>query len=217
MQTERKEKEGNVLAKQLGRAYDGLKQGPSRGLIITLSVILAVVLIVVLFRWFWLSSTAVDSGRWVKLDEVLFPDQLDSYVHDAELKDTPQQRLARFKEARMKLSEGIRDFANELPDIRDTALKNVAEATELYEKLSKESSRIPLLHQEALWGAAKGYETQGGGENIDKAKKLYGELNTTYRTSALGKDAKRQLERLNSPSNQKDIDELDTILTPASK
>lgn len=212
MQTERKEKVDNALAQQLGRAYEGLKQGPSRGLIITFAVILAVALIVALFYWFWQSSTATDSRRWLELDEVLFPDQLDKVVNNPELKDTPQQRLARFKEARLKLSEGIKNFASEIREYRDAARKNVEQGTELYETLIKDSSRVPLLQQEAMWGAAKGYETLGGGDNLDKARKLYKELSENYRTSALGKDARRQLERLDSPTNQKDLTELSRLL-----
>src|ERR1700722_15661242 len=99
----RKELETNVLAQQLGKAYEGLKQGPSRSTVLWVGGAVAVVLIVFLFRYFMSSSEATASERWTKLDEVAFPEQLDSLLKESDFKDTPQGRLAEFKEARLNL------------------------------------------------------------------------------------------------------------------
>jgi hypothetical protein len=204
MVAERKELERNVLVEQLGRAYEGIKQGPSRGTVIFLAVVAAAVIIFLLFRYFQGRSTELASERWVKLDGAVFAEQVESLVTDKDYQDTPQYRLARFKEARLKLAGGLRDLGN--PALRKDARKNIGEARDIYEELAKSPGRIPLLHQEALWGAAKAYESLGGPDNIEKARELYDRLRKEYESSALGKDAKKQLDRLDSSA--KDLQEL---------
>jgi hypothetical protein len=207
MVAERKELERNALVQTLGRAYQGLKQGPSRGTVIFLALVASAVLIFVVVRHFINSSKEASSERWYELDMALFPAQLDSLLKKEDLKKTPQERLARFKEARHKLASGQRDLGDEQK--RKEAYQQITEATGIYEELAKSSDRLPaLLHQEALWGAAKGYETLGGGDNLEKAKKLYTRLKDDYKTSALGKDARKQLDRLNSDTTRQDLQDL---------
>src|SRR5947209_4036753 len=86
----RKELETNVLAQQLGKAYEGLKQGPSRTTVFYIAAAAAVVLIVVLFRYFTSSSEASSSDKWTKLDEAVFTVQLESLLKEGDFKDTPQ-------------------------------------------------------------------------------------------------------------------------------
>jgi uncharacterized membrane protein YccC len=220
---ERKQLERNVLAQQLNRAYEGIKHGPSRGTIIFLACIIAAVAIFLLFRFFWFSSAAGDSQRWLQLDQAIFTTQLDEFVENKDAKDTPQGRLARFREARMNLAQGLRDYSSN-PQLRNKALDNIAAAVEQYEKLADSSSRVPLLHQEALWGQAKGAEALGSSkpldearEQYDKARELYEKLAKTYPNSALGKDAKKQIDRLNSPATQKDLKDLAREFGPLLK
>lgn len=208
MQAERKELVTNDLVKQINRAYEGIKQGPSRNTILFLVGAGVVVLIGVLFWYFWRTSAVTESHRWLALDEAVFPDQISELVNDKEIKDTPQHRIARFKEARMKMAQGLRDLGHLVPSEREKARKNLEEAVKIYEELVKTSSRTPQLHQEAIWGAAKGYEALGGTDNIDEAIKLYRSLEKEYPKSALGNDARKQLERLESPSTQKDLKEI---------
>src|SRR5262249_55951053 len=177
------------LAQQLGKAYEGLKQGPSRTTIIWVGVIAAAVVGYLLFRYFMNTSEADASERWTTLDGVVFPEQLDTFLQKASNKDSPQARLASFKEARLKLASGLRDLGANRKD----ALERIDEATRLYESLARSAGKVPLLHQEALSGAAKGYETLG---DTEKALSLYKRLADDYPTSALGKDAKKQVERL---------------------
>jgi hypothetical protein len=185
----RKELESNVLAHQLERAYHGLKQGPSRTTVIWVVGAVAVLLVYLLFRYFMSSSEATTSARWLKLDDVVFPEQLETVLADNDLKDTPQGRLARYKEARLNLSEGVRILGYRTEE----GVEKIENAIKTYEELAKSPGKVPLLHQEALWGAAKGNEALG---EIDKASDFYKKLANEYPTSALGKDAKKQLERL---------------------
>jgi hypothetical protein len=197
----RKELETNVLAQQISRAYEGLKQGPSRSTVLWVGGAVAVVLIFLLFRWFTNSSESTSSERWMKLDEVVFPEQLDLLLNENDLKDALQGRLARFKEARLNLGQGLRDLASD----PDRNVKRIEKATGLYEELSRSSGRVPLLHQEALWGAAKGNEALG---EYEKARALYKQLADDYPASAMGKDAKKQLERLDDKTTQAELAEL---------
>lgn len=197
---ERKALERNELAVELGKAIETLKHGPSRSTMIYLAIALFGILAILLFRWFWSSSELAASKRWVNLDEIVFPTQLATAV-EGDLKDTPQGRLAKFKQARMLLSLGIQDFATN----HSLAQKNLSEGTRLYEELIDKSTRIPLLHQEALWGAAKGNESLG---EIEKAKKYYTELSEKYASTSLGKDAAKQLQRLKAALERGEIDEL---------
>ena len=207
-QAERKEMVSSDLAKGINRAYEGLKKGPSRGTIITLAVVVAVVVVVLLARYFWLASNTADSKRWLLLDEAVFPDQVAALLDDAELKDTTQYQVARFKEARLKLQQGLRELGSGDSKVREKARKNVSEAREIYAELAKSSSKTPQLHQEALWGAAKAAETLGGSDNVEDARKLYESLRKEYPGSALGKDAVKQLDRLDSASTKKDLQDL---------
>jgi hypothetical protein len=212
MQAEKKQLEKNVLAEHLTQAYEGLKQGPSRGTLVFVGVAVAAVLLFFLFRYFYVSSETAASQRWLKLDEVVFPEQIDGVVE--EVKDSPQYRIARFKEARTKMSLGLRELGS---FNQKEAMKQIQDATVIYEELAKSAGRIPLLHQEALAGTARGYESQGGVENIDKAIENYEKLARDYPKSALGVDARKQLDRLNSESTKQDLRELTRELNPSSK
>ena len=147
------------------------------------------VLAVLLFNYFLSSSAAVSSGRWLALDEVTFPEQAELLDSNRTLSGTPQGRLLRFKEARMNMSQGLRLLGVH----RASALERIQKATETYEDLLKSAGRVPLLHQEALAGAAKGSETLG---DLEQAKKWYESLARDYKSSALGEDAAKQLKRL---------------------
>jgi hypothetical protein len=203
MVAEKKELERNVLVEQLSKAYEGIKQGPSRGTVIFLAVVGAAVALYFIWTWFQTSSNRTASKRWLELDEVVFPEQLEKLVDDKDLKDTPQHRLARFKEARHKLAQGLRDLGNR--QLRKEARAQIEEGTKIYEDLAKSTGRVPLLHQEALWGAAKGSESLG---NIERARELYTQLKSDYESTALGKDARKQLDRLDSAATKKDLQEL---------
>ncbi len=214
MVAERKELERNVLAQQLGRAYQGIRQGPSRGTVIFLGVIVAAVLIYFVYRYFSQSSADASSHRWLKLDTALFPQQLGDLLEEGDFKDSAQYRLAQLRMARADLARGLRDLGHVNPRVRNDARERIEKAAKLYDELAKSPGRVPLLHQEALWGAAKAYEALGGADNIDAARERYEKLRSEYPTSALGKDAKKQLDRLGSDATRQELREINRELTP---
>jgi hypothetical protein len=207
MNAEKKTANETVLAHQLTRALEGIKQGPSRGTVYTIVGVAAVLLIGGLFNYFYTSSQAATSERWVEFDEVIFPEQLELLEEKAGFKDSPQGRLLQFKQARQKLDQGLRNLASQ-PDLGQ---KDIEKGTEIYESLTKSAGHIPLLHQEALWGTAKGKESLG---DFDKARFYYTRLVKEYPASALGKDATKQLARLDKDTE--DAKKLAEMLLPAS-
>jgi Tetratricopeptide repeat len=207
MNAEKKTANETVLAHQLKGALEGIKHGPSRGTVYTILGVAAVLLIGGLFRYFYTSSQAATSERWVKFDEVVFPEQLELLEAEPGFKDSPQGRLLRFKQARQKLAQGLSNLASQ-PDLGQ---KDIEKGTEIYESLAKSAGRIPLLHQEALWGTAKGHESLG---HLDEARTYYTRLVKEYPASALGKDAAKQLVRLDKDA--KNAEELAKMLLPAS-
>jgi len=207
---ERKALETNVLAQQLGRAVEGIKQGPSRETTIFLIVVAVIALVAGLFYYFYTSAINTASNRWLRLSSIVFTEQLDQFVEESDLKDTIQGRLGRFKEARVKLNSGLRDLAANY----DSASKDIQSAIEMYTSLIPSVTRLPLLHQEALAGCARGHEALG---NMDEAIQFYERLVREHPTSALGKDASTQLTRLNELAGRKAAEELARSFAPASK
>jgi hypothetical protein len=205
----RKELETNVLVDKLGRAYQGLKQGPSRGTVVFFGVVLLGVVLWGAWRYFSTSSARANSERWMKVDDAVFPAQLDGLVEDKEIQGTTQGRAARFKEARRQLRDGLRDLGGG----GNEAAEKVRRGISLYEELLKESTPLPVLRQEALMGAAQGYEALG---ELDKARELYRRLADDKESaeSALGKEAKKQLERLDDDNNKRDLEDLIKKLAP---
>jgi hypothetical protein len=201
----RKQLESTALGQQLEHLYEGLRQGPSRNTLLSAGAIVLIILLVVVARWFWVSSQEGESARWLRLDEALFPSQIEALARDKSLADSTQARVARILEARVKLTEGLRNLAAD-----KEARKEVEEGTRLYEELIKESSSlVPLLRQEVLLGAAKGNEALG---KRDQAKRYYEQLAQEFKDSALGKEARQQLERLQK--DEKDLQQLDKLLAP---
>jgi len=204
---ERKALEKNLLADELDRAIDTIKRGPSMSTVFLAVLLLTLLMAFLAFRYFSRSSESLASERWTKLGNVVFPEQLNLLLSEADLRDTPQAKLAQFKEARLRLTQGLRDLGTK----GVIAHKNIQEGTEFYEKLTEGTSKWPLLFQEALWGSGKGYEALG---DLPKARSFYERLVKEAPNSALGKDAKKQLERLDSPAGQSDVLELSKAFAP---
>jgi len=195
---ERKALEQNAIVETIEQAYEGVKQGPPSTMLYWVVGIGLVALVVGLFYYFISTSNSIDSSRWATLGDVAFPAQLDPLLEKAEWKDTTQGRLASFKQARLDLAQGIRDLGLD----RKTGIEKIKAAAERYEGLRKTSARVPLLQQEALWGAAKAREALG--ENA-AAKAHYEQLVRDFKTTALGEDAAKQIKRLDDPANAKDF------------
>ncbi|NBO92973.1 MAG: hypothetical protein EBV06_11780 [Planctomycetia bacterium] len=193
---ERKALVTNDLAKGLEQAYEGAAQLPKTGLYWALGAV-AVVIALLLFRYLMWTGEVASSERWVSLDETVFSEQIAIVDKDGKLKDTPQGRLLEFKDARLNLAEGVRLLGVN----RGGAITRLQSAVDKYEELLRAAGRVPLLQQEALWGAAKANEALG---NISKAKEWYGKLAADYKTP-LGADAKKALERLEASTDLREL------------
>lgn len=193
---ERKALMTNDLAKGLEEAYEGVIHPPKTAFYWVLGLV-AVAVAVLVFRFLMASAEASSSQRWVALDAAVFPEQVTLLGSDGKLNDTPQGRMMEFREARMKLADGLR-LLGVNPAGSATRLK---EAVAKYEELLRTASRVPLLQQEALWGAAKGNEALG---DLTRAKEWYTKLANEYKTP-LGADAKKQLERLESSPELREL------------
>jgi tetratricopeptide (TPR) repeat protein len=191
----RKELQTNVLADHLGKAIQGIKEGPSRGTMLFVGVVALAGLLIFIWWYFWSSSQAAESARWAAWDGLATPAALDSFAQNKDNQGTTQGRLARFQIARLSLLSGLRD----LGPARAQSLENIRKAAQTYEALANESSDTPLLLDEALLGAGKANEALG---EVEKAKGYYKKLADSRPNSPFGKDARAQLERLEKDAKE---------------
>jgi hypothetical protein len=198
----RKELESNVLVEKLTKAYQGIKQGPSRSSLVWIVLLVVVVVVFVAWRWFSSSSSASNSARWMKLDDAVFPEQLETLTNEKDFHGTTQGRLAQFKEARRHLREGLK----ELGQNKTKGGEQIREGIKIYEDQLKDSGPTPILRQEALLGAARGHEALG---QIDKAREYYERVRKDHPGTQAAKDAEKQLERLDSDANKADLRDLE--------
>jgi hypothetical protein len=199
----RKELAKNDLAASIEKLVTGVTEGPSKNQVmyITVAVVGVVLVVTMIYTWIYFAnqSKLADSDRWEQLHRIndenawnASPDKLQAFADDKNNAGTPQSRLAEFELARYWM-QSDRDLAAK--DRRGEALSNVKKARDLYVKLIDKSGDAPALAQEALMGAAKGSETIG---DSDQAKTYYERLAKDYPQSVYGKDATKQLERINN-------------------
>ncbi len=112
-----------------------------------------------------------------------------------------QGRLARLEEARRDLYDGVRNIGG-AGSARTQALESIKKSADLYSKLVDECADRPLLHQQALMGAAKANESLG---DYEQARTFYDQLVKKYADSALGKEAGEQLKRLDDAEKNGDL------------
>jgi tetratricopeptide (TPR) repeat protein len=196
----RKELQTNVLADRLGRLLEGVKEGPSRSTWLILGAVALVVVLILAWRYFAQSAESISAARWVRLDGLATGDELEDFINDKDNKGTPQLRAARFELARLSLAEGLAGLGKPLS--RPTAVGQIKKAAETYEQLADETGELPLLHEEALSGAARAYESLG---EFTKAKTFYERLVKEHGKSPLARDANAALERLNDEKNAADL------------
>jgi len=207
----KKHKEGKPFGEHLKKAYDLARERVPRSFWWALGIGLGLIAVVLLIRWFWLSGEAAESARWAQLDQAIFPAQVESMATDKQQADAAQTRLAKFDEARGKLSRGLLTLAT---GVRIYAMNDLKDARTIYEELGKEAGRSPLLHQEALGGAARANEALG---EIAKAEEYYKRLQKEYSESYAGKDAKRQLDRLLAQRARNDFRDMEEAMSRGGK
>jgi hypothetical protein len=224
----RKELQTNWLADSLGNALQQAKEGPSQKALLYGGLVLVVAVLVGVFIWYSTHSKDADALLWVQWNQVSqgpkgelsdvekkklqdeYPEKqlewlerlhaLETFA--AEHPGTLQARFARFETARLLLEHteaiGSKLFLN-----RETTLKCIAKARDLYDKLSDESGDVPALAEEAIFNSAKASEDLG---EFDRAKKNYERLKNEYPKSQYGSAADKALARLKG--EQDDFDEL---------
>lgn len=196
--------EGNVLVEKLGQAYQGIKRGPSRGLLLVLGLVVLAVVVGLSWRYFRRSARETNSERWARLDDALFESQVKGLADDKKLKDTTQGRLARMEYARFLLSTGLFDQGQKRPEAR----KRIEEAVGLFEGLAREKWPLPLLKAQAWEGVAKGREALG---NLDGAKQAYEEVKKAVPGTVTAEDADKQIARLSPPEGSQASRDLQAI------
>jgi hypothetical protein len=215
---ERKVLQKNDLAAGIEKLMSGVTEGPSKNTVMYTVLGLVAIALVITMIWTWKyfanQSELADADRWEELNRInstnawtVNPDELKRFAEDKNNVGTAQARVARFELARF-WSQSDRDLANSIPERRSDALNNVKKGRDLYVELIAEAGEVPDQVQEALMGAAKGSETLG---DIEQARKYYERLNKDYPQSPYGKDAAKQMDRLN---NSKDLDALKKLFEP---
>jgi hypothetical protein len=215
---ERKVLQKNDLAAGIEKLMSSVTEGPSKNTVMYTVLGVVAIALVVTMIWTWKyfanQSEVADADRWEELNRInsanawtVNTDELKRFAEDKNNVGTAQARGARFELARFWI-QSDRDLANSIPERRNDALNNVKKGRDLYVELIAEAGEVPDQVQEALMGAAKGSETLG---DIDQARKYYERLNKDYPQSPYGKDAAKQLDRLN---NSKDLDALKKLFEP---
>lgn len=188
----RKELMTNSLATRVGEAIQSMKEGPSRGTIFLLVAAAVIVILVLIWRYFSTSAEESESARWLRWASLSSPEQLKNFADDKDAQSHLPGRLARLEDARRLLHDGLRDLGG-VGATRSQALDNLKQSAQLYDKLVDECADKPLLHQQALLGAAKAHE--GAGE-IDQARRYYQQLADKHGQTAVGREAGDQIKRL---------------------
>jgi hypothetical protein len=199
----RKELQTNTLAHSLEQTLQGLKEGPSRNTVLILVLVGLAVVLVFTWRYFSHSALEADSARWYRWDNLVAPEQVDAFIKDKDTEGSEPALLARFLEARRTLQEGLRDLGQFT--MREKAVDNVKKARDVYSKLVSDTASKPLLNQEALLCSAQANEALG---DYDAAKSLYSQLADKFKDTVHGKNAAKQVERLNNDANKDDLRDL---------
>jgi hypothetical protein len=210
----RKELQTNALADRMGRFIQRARQGPSRGTVLTVILVLVVIGALAFFLWRRSTVLATDSARWVDFEMGPFPKYADEngrrVSHYAHLIDqapgTPQARGAAVQLAWSYLYDsGIKSLLAQ----PEYALDSIKEGKSRYEALLSEVKDDPVLGPEVRYAIAVAEEAlavEDPGTHLDRAAKLYKAVVDDYPTSAHGKQAKARLKQL------KDQDQYHRIL-----
>jgi hypothetical protein len=168
MKTEQHHKaDENLLSRTWADIVQRFRGPQSRTYWLVLSVVVLVAVLVGLFTWFSLTSTASASELWTQLDRAASDRELEDFAKNHP--GTEQAQLAQLKRAR-RLMAGVDGLG---ATTRRTAVEQVQQARDAYAKLADDDSTKPELRQQALLGAGKASETLG---DLDGAKKYYERL-----------------------------------------
>lgn len=227
----RKELQTNLLADRMGRLVQGLRTGPSS--VTGVGWVIGVLAVLTVGGWYWAAGNRDHlSEQWVKLDNPgigLLGDQGGSVLTYDEIArnhpGTVAGRTARFQTARTNLKFGLTSIYSE--SSRGNAAKFLRDAREQFIKLAAECQGMPLLEQEALFGAARAEETLAGVAepdsedrrtgSLDEALKTYREVARRFPDTYEGKASAKKVEELSDPERRARIDKFYKDMSQAGK
>jgi hypothetical protein len=196
----RKELQTNALADRVGRFIQRARQGPSRGFVTTVLLVLVVVGAVFFFLWRRSSRIATDSRLWTEF--------LTGHLGELRKQDpgTIQARGADVQEAWGRLYDlGIKNLMGS--PLR--ALQEIKKAKKLYEGLKPDVKDDPVLGPEVYYAIAVAEETLAAEDDpeqhLKRAAKLYQDVAKEYPDSAHGKKAKERARLLKDPEESRRI------------
>jgi hypothetical protein len=197
----RKELQTNLLADKLGRLMQSLREGtwkvhPSTKAWIITAAVVAVVALLIGWRFYSSSVTKSASAEWIRIDDAASLADLEKIVEQDPTGKA--SRAVRFQMARIFLRRGMEHFVSTAPNARADALGDLNKAAEQYSTLADQVKDTPLLEQEALMGVAKVKEALN---ELDAARDAYQKLASKYPQSVNGKEAAKRLSKL---ENEKD-------------
>jgi tetratricopeptide (TPR) repeat protein len=196
---ERKQLQTNSLVQFIGRVKHNLKTGPSRRTVVIWGIVALGVLVFASWKFFSWRSTRNNSERWVNLDELNSPSDLDEYIQKNE--GTVQARVARLQKARDDLKKGLEDLFID----RKGATEKLEQAVKAFDELKEQFRSMPTETQLCLLGAAKGYEGLG---QFDEALARYQELKKRFPDSVLTKSAETRIAFLSDKKHQEELKQL---------
>ncbi len=222
----RKELQTNALADSLGRLIQHLKNlrnfsfkdvhapgyRPTGTVLLIGAAVLVVAAAIVAYIVLTKTSTTKSSAEWVRIDQAANLEDLDSVIQQNA--SSQPTRDARFIKARYLFTRGqshlyARDFGKNPEDVYKEALKDLEDATALYQKLADECKDSPLLAQEALMNAASASVMQN---KWDDATKYYNDLVKRYPNCKDADTARDQLKLLESADQRKQLEEMHAFL-----
>jgi hypothetical protein len=204
----RKELQTNELADRVGRALQGMKEGPSRGTWVALGLVALVLVLYFVWNVVKQHSETTNSTLWERWSSLASPEQLETFAKESP--DSVPGRLARFRLARLGLTQGVANLGNATQ--RNQAIDQVRRAQELYEQLAGETANQPILQQEALLNSGKALETLG---DNDRAKDMYNRVKRDYPNTPAAREADENLKLLET--NAKDAELLKQMVQQKDK
>lgn len=205
---ERHKLQTNALADRLGRFIQRVKQGPSRGTVTTVFLVLILAGLVFFFFWTRTRSRAAQADAWVDLYTAT-PGLLGKLT-EKETQTAPG-RAARFQFAFLHLYQiGARRITQDPAG----ALDGIKQAQKRYRELADEVKDDPIWGPEALYGIAVAEEclaVEDTTKRLDTAMRLYQEVADRYPTSALGKASAKRAAELSGKGPQSRRIEIEAV------
>jgi hypothetical protein len=187
----RKELETNTLADKMGQAMEKVKGGSPRAILVYILVFFALLVVLWLgYRWY-VTTQDENSRQWM-----MVYDGAAKHIHDvAKEKSSNAAKAARFQIAWEHYWEGGIKNLGFRPE---ATIEYLRTTRELYKALAEDCKDDPVFEPQAKLGLAVIAETLAiqDPQELDRAKKLYEELEEKHGKSAEADFARERLKHL---------------------